>query len=92
MRPTRSIRELLTSTRQNDEMRFAFALLALASLISSSGCAVVTAVGAVGSVGVSAVSTAGSLAVSGASATLSGASAVARAATPSFKSDDKPAQ
>lgn len=54
------------------------------------GCAAVTAVGAVGAIGFTAVSTAGSLAVTGASATLSGAGALVKAATPSFKSDDKP--
>ncbi|MFT4097930.1 MAG: hypothetical protein QM651_12470 [Rhodoblastus sp.] len=73
-------------------MRFAHILVALLGGHLAGGCAVVTVVGAVGSAGVTAVSTAGSVAVTGASATLSGAGAVARAATPSFKNDDKPAQ
>lgn len=72
-------------------MRFALVLLALASASATGGCAVVTAVGAVGSAGVTAVSTVGGLAASGASATLSGASSLARAA-PRVDGSDRPQQ
>lgn len=69
-------------------MRLAFALLALAGAHASAGCALVTAVGAVGSAGVGAVSAVGGVAASGASATLSGASSLARAA-PRIDGPDK---
>ena len=75
-----SIRELLTRRLQDEWMRLTLALLALASAHASAGCAILGAIGAAGSAGVTAVSTAGGVAAAGASATLSGASALARAA------------
>lgn len=83
-----SVGELLTPSLQAASMRFVYLLLALGGAEACGGCAVVAVVSAVGSAGVSAVSTAGSVAASGASATLSGASSLARSA-PRIDGSDK---
>ncbi len=70
--------------------RFFLHILLASTVATLSGCAVLSTVGAIGGAGVSVATTAGGLAVSGAGATLSAASAAARAA-PSFH-DTRPAE